>query len=356
MQSRRLLQLPPPPALPPAYAALLRDPALSLDSACGALLSPTQRDETSATTTPTTEQHAARMSPQPFPTRDQTTTANPPDARAASWLSTSEITRPPSAPAVLADTAQTTRTAKSRLPISLVSRTPQPDNPTSVATPPASNHVTTDAASATTQKVSTLRRANAGELLDWSRVLQASRSREDSSASSFAAVAPERRVAPTETMFQSRAVSRGETSRGVELKPVRASSDVITAPSPLLREDARHASEEDGHSSGVQFTPQHSRLAALLNANLATQDEATPSIFPSQTKAIDAPRRTGDSFDGFKRREADATENHTSDSATRENADGSRRRDEARLVEAVLDELYERFELEFLRAYGTSGE
>jgi hypothetical protein len=254
------------------------------------------------------------------------------------------------------DAARATRTVKSRLPISLVSRTLQPDAAgVSNAPSPASNHETTNTGSATTQKVSPMRRASAGELLDWSKVLQANTPREASLPQLLPPVVSERRVAPTETVFQSRPVSRAETSGGVEAQPARAASEVFDW--PPLKQDSHQASKQDGLPSGVHFTPQHSRLAALLNANLAAPGDEASSMSSPQTKTLDAPHRAAeDSFDSFKRSEADAPENKKTNGASDNEADGSWRREDARLVEAVLEELYERFELEFLRAYGTSGE
>lgn len=146
---------------------------------------------------------------------------------------------------------------------------------------------------------------------------------------------------------------------------------IPTPPASTIRAAATRQSEE-AHLSSVNFTSSPSRLADVLNANVNA--DASSDARVSDLEATGAMQRVDVQPDSLSRSESlqarevnpfDARHENSSHSVdARERggwdkppeSNGQARGADAPLVEAVLEELYERLRLEFLRTYGTSGE
>jgi len=133
-----------------------------------------------------------------------------------------------------------------------------------------------------------------------------------------------------------RARSQSPSSADKSNLRTEASADLLGASSVdgPTRESAR------APSSVLHFAQSPPRLAAVLSANLVSEAQASDVL--AETKEVaSSPARPRAALEETNAREANAEATQTHDDLP---------------VETLVEELYERLRLEFLRTYGTSGE
>lgn len=364
--SRLLALLPQQPGLPIAYVSLLLDPADRLANACGALFSTTDSVEPSSSeTTPPVERRSTHNLNEQSPL-DYLQTARSDDWRAlfsreANPFQSSNST------ANTAPSEQAEQATRSRLPLSLVSGTTA--NPFASVTPQRAPFDTgarnrfqplTEASlnspsgSVMPQKSPALdgtSRAESDDASHSSNTREAASALPDAERQMHAALASDNFL----SSHEARPASTSSTARPAIEQAQKAS---------LLSGDsgAHLQPQEKAQLASVSFTHNSSQLANMLNANLnaSAPDAAQTQSSGTSDSALQLASASPGLLKAPARNEFEKPDLNWSDSfAARENRseDSSATQErEAALIEAVLEELTERLRLEFLRAYGTSGE
>jgi hypothetical protein len=386
--SHRLELLPPQAQLPHGYVSLLLDPADLLASACGALFSAEDLAEP-AETISTVERHAARGLVEPLPHVHHAPTSRPHGAPAFSKSAEREAVRLQSATAP-SNIAKPERANKSRLPLSLVNST---SKPFASGTPPHAPFEGTARTRFSTPEAEASLTTRTGSVMPVESLLlpSGSLSRTEPDYSSVpnitgeyvhaspdiesqirdAAVSPEASFANREASTNPQAAKPRATAaarsqeESLVLRDVEARSQP-PAEAHFQPAEARLQPLEEAQVASVNFTPSPSQLAHVLNANLAANRSVPPqSLSLEAVGAAQPPDAQSNSLQARKVSSFDKPDLSWPDSFAVPDGHGREHRSEdagpargadAPLVEAVLEELYERLRLEYLRAYGTSGE
>lgn len=404
--NRRLALLPQQPGLPAAYVSLLLDPSRLLADACGALFSATEVTE-AAEEMPTTERGAARglaeqLSPHTHKVASPAYTSptiSKPDKLEDGWFQPT-----PAQPRTeqehhemsavlkqrmnqslieadesLRQASGPVRASKSRLPLTLVSSTSGPisDN----EQPPASFDerlrpgftVEQEARDFPLEQKTPLT-SRASSIIQRGALLQPSTGRSEAEMDAFSSPDTTRSVAPappaadiqTRAAFSPQPFVSLEASLPSPAPNPRANFPRQQEESLLSKEVETHLLQHEGplrheeslrdeepQASSVSFIHSPSRLAEVLNSNLSDERRAPfEALSLASSLASKSPEVPADSFAA---RDSIGRESLATDETRAPDAD-SAEASAASLIEAVLDELSERLQLEFLRTYGTSGE
>ena len=358
-RSRSWLVLPSPPRLPPAYTSLLLDPAELLSKACDSIITdsaviPQSADRTSP---PRTKTKPTALQNQPFP---QALKGSRPPAAAA---------RNNAAPPASTDSSRHTNP-----PSRTTSRSGQPASSAPISLPVASRvrptaansfHAVAQANLSTEPSATSNVKAAAREIRPQNPPPSFGETRRADTdvtpaapnASETSPLAPVPAAASSRTSRPVAATNAsGRVTRIGQSFPAWQPTDETTTPHSADGEEAFTRSSPanagtvpgtDDAESVVHFAHSTSRLAGLLKANLTNPAAASPPAEPpgiagsaeaSPLTDITRPRLAG----------VEAGERGSADEVTEDGAPLS--------VEAVIEELYERLRLEFLRTYGTAGE
>jgi hypothetical protein len=359
--SRLLALLPQQPGLPAAYVSLLLDPADRLASACGALFSGTDSvaaAPSTSETTPTLERRHARNLNEQSPL-DYVQTSRPNDWAAFFGRETSAF-QSSNSTANITPSEQATR---SRLPLSLVSGTTA--NPFASVTPQRAPFDTgarnrfqpLPEASLTSPSGSVMPQESPA--LDGTSRAKSDNTFHSGGTRESASALPDAEQQTHAALASDGFSSNHETSLASKSSTSRPAIEQAQKASLLSGVSGAHLQPQENAS--VSFTHNSSQLANMLNANLNANTPDAPQP-PSSTPdsalqlAVAPPglsqAREGNLFEKPGLNWSDsfaARENRSEDSGTTQER-------EAALIEAVLEGLTERLRLEFLRAYGTSGE